>query len=155
GRGGMSLVRAGFVPLPAGAKPGFDHADTYRTGRRMYVAHIGADRVDVIDLVRREFVHSLPDLPEVAGVLIDEVGPLLFPSDRAAARVSIFRCSDEELLVQVAVGPHPNGLAYDARRRCLYMFNLGDPLGENCTVSVVAVDSLRAVAELPLPGRPR
>ena len=151
----MSLIRAGFVPLPAGAKPGFDHADTYRAGRRMYVAHIGADRVDVIDLARREFVRSLPDLPEVAGVLIDEAGDLLFTSDRAAARVSIFRCSDEELLGQVAVGPHPNGLAYDARRRCLYAFNLGEPLGENCTVSVVDVDSLRVVTELPLPGRPR
>jgi DNA-binding beta-propeller fold protein YncE len=151
----VSLVRVGFVPLPAGAKPGFDHADTYRAGRRMYVAHIGADRVDVIDLERREFVRSLPDLPEVAGVLIDEAGDLLFTSDRAAARVSIFRCSDEELLGQVAVGPHPNGLAYDARRRCLYTFKLGEPLGESCTVSVVDVESLRVVAELPLPGRPR
>ena len=152
----MSLARVGFVPLPAGAKPGFDHADTYRAGRRMYVAHIGADRVDVIDLERREFVRSLPDLPEVAGVLIDEASDLLFTSDRAAARVSIFRCSDdEELLGQVVVGPHPNGLAYDTRRRCLYTFNLGEPLGENCTVSVVDVESLHVVAELPLPGRPR
>ncbi|HET7352741.1 MAG TPA: hypothetical protein VFJ11_01670 [Gaiellaceae bacterium] len=151
----MSLARIGFVPLPAGAKPGFDHADTYRAGRRMYVAHIGADRVDVIDLECREFVRSLPNLPEVAGVLIDEAGDLLFTSDRAAARVSIFRCSDEEQLGQVAVGPHPNGLAYDARRRCLYTFNLGEPLGENCTVSVIDVGSLRVVAELPLPGRPR
>jgi DNA-binding beta-propeller fold protein YncE len=151
----VSLARVGFVPLPAGAKPGFDHADTYRAGRRMYVAHIGADRVDVIDLERREFVRSLPNLPEVAGVLIDEAGDLLFTSDRAAARVSIFRCSDEELLGQVAVGPHPNGLAYDPRRRCLYTFNLGEPLGQNCTGSVVDIESLRVVAELPLPGRPR
>jgi DNA-binding beta-propeller fold protein YncE len=55
----------------------------------------------------------------------------------------------------VAVGPHPNGLAYDAQRRCLYTFNLGEPLGENSTVSVVDVESQRVVAELPLPGRPR
>jgi DNA-binding beta-propeller fold protein YncE len=55
----------------------------------------------------------------------------------------------------VAVGPHPNGLAYDRRRRRLYSFNLGEPLGENCTASVVELDSLSAVAELPLPGRPR
>ena len=151
----MSLTRVGFVPLPAGAKQGFDHADKYRAGRRMYVAHIGADSVDVIDLERREFVRSLPNLPEVAGVLIDEAGDLLFTSDRAAARVSIFRCSDEELLGQVAVGPHPNGLAYDAGRKCLYTFNLGEPLGETCTVSVVDVESMRVAAELPLPGRPR
>ena len=59
------------------------------------------------------------------------------------------------MLGQVAVGPHPNGLAFDARRRYLYTFNLGEPLGENCTVSVVDVESLKVVTELPLPGRPR
>jgi DNA-binding beta-propeller fold protein YncE len=151
----MSLERGRFIAIPPGAKPGFDHADVYRGGGRMYVAHTGADRVDVLDCKRREFMHSLADLAAVAGVLIDEQSDLLFTSDRAAARVSVFRCSDEELLGHVAVGPHPNGLAYDVNRRQLYAFNLGEPLGENCTASVVEIDSLQVIAEFPLPGRPR
>jgi DNA-binding beta-propeller fold protein YncE len=149
----VSLVRVGFVEIPPGPKPGFDHAD--RAGRRMYVAHTGADRVEVLDCDARTFLRSLPDLPGVAGVLIDEEHDLLFTSDREAARVSIFRCSDERLLGQVEVGPHPNGLAYDRRRRRLYAFNLGEPLGEHCSASVVDLDSMQVVAELPLPGRPR
>ncbi len=151
----MSLVRAGFVPVPPGAKDGFDHADVYRAGRRMYVAHTGADRVDVLDCANRRFLRSLPDLPGVAGVLIDDEHDLLFTSDREAARVSVFRCSEEQLLGQVEVGPHPNGLAYDRRRRRLYAFNLGEPLGENSTASIVELGSMRVIAELPLPGRPR
>jgi DNA-binding beta-propeller fold protein YncE len=151
----MSLVRAGFIAIPPGEKPGFDHADTYRAGRRMYVAHTGADRVDVLDSEQRTFLRSLPDLPGVAGVLIDEAEDLLFTSDRAAARVSVFRCSDERLLGQVDVGPHPNGLAYDAKRRRLYTFNLGEPIGENCTASIVDLDTRQVTAELALTGRPR
>jgi DNA-binding beta-propeller fold protein YncE len=151
----VSLVRTGFIALPPGARPGFDHADVYRAGRRMYVAHTGADRVDVLDCEKRAFLRSLPDLPGVAGVLIDEEHDLLFTTDRDDARVSVFRCSDERVLGRVAVGPHPNGLAYDRRRRRLYAFNLGEPLGENCTASVVDLDSLQVTAELPLPGRPR
>jgi DNA-binding beta-propeller fold protein YncE len=151
----MSLDRVGFIAVPPGAKPGFDHADIYRPGRRMYVAHTGADRVDVLDCERRTFLRSLPDLPGVAGVLIDAEQDLLFTSDRAAARVSVFRCSDERKLGQMAVWPHPNGLAYDSKRWRLYSFNLGEPLGEKCTVSVVDVDSLQVIAELALPGRPR
>jgi len=151
----VSLVRVGFIPIPAGAKPGFDHADTYRAGRRMYVAHTGADRVDVLDCGERVLRRALPDLPGVAGVLIDEVDDLLFTSDRAAARVSVFRCSDEQLLGQAQVGPHPNGLAYDSKRRRLYSFNLGEPVGENCTASVVDLDSMTTVATIDLPGRPR
>jgi hypothetical protein len=151
----MSLTRVGFVPVPPGGKPGFDHADTYRPGRRMYVAHTGADRVDVLDCEAQTFLRALSDLPGVAGVLIDEEQDLLFTSDRGAARVSVFRCSDERLLGRVQVGPHPNGLAYDRRRRRLYAFNLGEPLGENCTASIVDLDSMRVIRELALPGRPR
>jgi DNA-binding beta-propeller fold protein YncE len=151
----MSLERAGFITVPTGAKAGFDHADTYRAGRRIYVAHTGADRVDVLDCERRTYLRSLPNLPGVAGVLIDQQADLLFTSDRAVARISIYRCSDEQLLGRVSVGPHPNGLAYDSMRRSLYAFNLGEPLGQNCTASIVDVDSLQAVAEVPLRGRPR
>jgi DNA-binding beta-propeller fold protein YncE len=152
----VSLERAGFVPIPPGAEPGFDHADVYRPGRRIYVAHTGANRIDVIDCESRGYLHALPfDVPGVAGVLVDAEHDLLFSSDRGCARVSVFRCSDETLLGQAGVGPHPNGLAFDARRRRLYAFNLGEPVDEGCTASVVDLDSMRVTAEFDLPGRPR
>ena len=151
----MGLVRAGFISTPPGREAGFDHADVFGPGGRMYLAHTGADRIDVLDCQERTHLRSLPGLPGVAGVLIDEEHDLLFSSDRAAARVSVFRCSSEELIARVDVGPHPNGLAYDRERRHLYSFNLGEPAGKVCTVSVVDLDSMTAVAELPLPGRPR
>ncbi len=155
----MTLVRSGFIPVPPGAKPGFDHADVYHdptTGTtRLYVAHTGVDRIDVIDCVTNTYLRALPDHPGVAGVLIANDRDLLFSSDRACARVSVYRCSDEALLGRVAVGQHPNGLAYDPRRRRLFAFNLGDPPDQDCTVSVVALDGWQVVATIPLPGRPR
>jgi DNA-binding beta-propeller fold protein YncE len=155
----MTLEHAGFVSLPPGPRAGFDHADVYVQptdgASRLYVAHTGADRIEVIDCGRREYLRSLPDLPGVAGVLIDSAQDLLFSSDRGCARASVYRCSDEKLLGRVAVGPHPNGLAYDRDRRRLIVFNLGDPPGVDSTVSVVAIDELRVVATIPLPGRPR
>ncbi len=153
----MTLVRTGFVAVPPGRAAGFDHADVWLgdSRSRLYVAHTGADRIDVIDCAARTFLRSLEDLPGVAGVLIDREHDLLFSSDRACARVSIFRCSDEAPLGHVQVGPHPNGLAYDRTRRRLYSFNLGEPLGERCTASIVDLDALAVIAELPLLGRPR
>jgi hypothetical protein len=151
----MGLERIGFVPLPPGNEAGFDHADVYVPGRLVYVAHTGANRVDVIDCATHSFVRSLPDLPGVAGVLIDEADNVLFTSDRGCARVSVFRSSNGELIGQVPVGAHPNGLAYHRTSRRLCSFNLGEPLGEGCTASVIDVDRLEVIAELPLPGRPR
>jgi DNA-binding beta-propeller fold protein YncE len=121
----------------------------------MYVAHTGADRVDVIDCATNTWLRSLPDHPGVAGVLVDSAANRLFTSDRAANRVNVYRCSDEEHLVQVETGAHPNGLAFDPARRHLYSFNLGEPLGHDCTASVVDADSGRVIATISLPGRPR
>jgi DNA-binding beta-propeller fold protein YncE len=152
----LTLVRTGFVPIPPGATPGFDHADVFPSGGRLYVAHTGADRIDVLDCASRNYLRALPEsLPGVAGVLIDSAQDLLFSSDRGADRVRVFRCSDEVLLGQAGVGSHPNELAYDRERRRLYSFNLGDPVGEGCSASVIDVDSMDLLAELPLPGRPR
>ncbi len=154
----MTLSRAGFIPIPPGREPGFDHADIYRDGAgaaRMYVAHTGADRVDVIDCAARSWLRALPDHPGVAGVLIDAGADLLFTSDRAAAQVGVYRCSDDSLLGRVAVGPRPNGLAFDPGRRRLFSFNLGEPVGENCTASVIDLDRQQVISTILLPGRPR
>ena len=120
----------------------------------MYVAHTGADRVDVLDCKRRSFLRSSRSARSGRRPDRRARRPLVHerPSRRAGERL---RCSDEQLLGQVSAGPHPNGLAYDANRRRLYAFNLGEPLGENCTASIVEVDSLQVIAEFPLPGRPR
>jgi len=149
------LEQLGFIEVPAGAEPGFDHADVHLDSGLLYVAHTGADRIDVIDCHTDTYLRTLSDLPGVAGVLIDSASDLLFSSDRGAARVSIFRCSNEAVLSKVEVGPHPNGLAYDPGRRCLFTFCLGEPPGTDCTVSVVDVDHGEVVAGLSLPGRPR
>ena len=153
----MSLEPVGFIALPGGVRTGFDHADTYLdpTGSRLYVAHTATNAIDVVDCASNAYLRSIPDLPGVAGVLIDSARDLLFTSDRAAARVSWFRCSDERLLGRVEVGPRPNGLAFDTRRRHLYSFNLGEPAGTDCTASVVSLDERRVIQTIVLPGRPR
>ncbi len=154
----MGLARTGFITVPPGARPGFDHADVYRDGAgaaRLYVARTGADRVEVIDCMTSSYLRSLPDHPGVAGILVHARQDLLFTSDRDAARVSVYRCSDEQPLARIEVGAHPYGPAYDPARRRLLAFNLGEPPGHNCTASVIDLDSSRVVSTIALPGRPR
>jgi DNA-binding beta-propeller fold protein YncE len=154
----VTLTKAGFIPIPPGAGRGFDHADTYygtADGGRIYVAHTGADRVDVIDCTSRTWLRALAGHPGVAGVLVDADADVLLSSDRAAARVSMYRCSDETLLGRVPVGEHPNGLAFDPGRGRLFCFNLGEPAGHNCTTSVIDVSRQQVLTTIPLPGRPR
>jgi len=85
----------------------------------------------VLDCEQQTFLHSLSDLPGVVGVLVDEEHHLLFTSDRAAARVSVFGepgvvCSfDSEqpaLLetVETERGAHTTG--WDPIDQCLHVF---------------------------------
>ena len=153
----MPLIRSGFIAIPPGPRPGFDHADVYLdpAASRLYVAHTGADQVDVIDCQDARYLRSLPGHAGVAGVLIDTEQDLLFTSDRGAGQVCVYRCSDESLLARIAVGPRPNGLAFDRSRGRLFSFNLGEPIGENCTASVADLAVGEVIATIQLPGRPR
>src|SRR5438093_13071181 len=121
----------------------------------MYRARTGARGIAVLDCRTGRYLEAIPDLPGVAGVLIDSGQDLLFTSDRAAGRVSLFRCSDQSLLGRVPVGARPNALAYDRRSRRLFCFNLGEPVGTSCTASVVSIDERRVTTTIDLPGRPR
>ena len=59
-----TLVRSGFLPVPPGAKPGFDHADVYHDHMmgttRLYVAHTGANRIDVIASATNTYLCPCP-----------------------------------------------------------------------------------------------
>ena len=56
----------------------------------------------------------------------------------------------------MAVGIHPNGLAYDPCRNLLLAANVGDPAVPNSfTVSMVDVDRRTMIADFAVPGRTR
>ncbi len=153
----MTLRRVGETAVPRGQKPGFDHADVYtkNPASRMYVAHTGADRVDVFDCAGAKYLHALEGHPGVAGVLIDSDRNVLLTTDRGSARLSYFRVADETLTAQVAVGRRPNGVAFDARRMRAYTFDIGDPPGVGCTATSVDLATSAVLATIALPGRPR
>jgi DNA-binding beta-propeller fold protein YncE len=153
----MSLVRTGFVPVPPGPTTGFDHADVWlgEDGSRMYVAHTGADRVDVLDCHGRTFLRSLPGLPGVAGVLIDEDHDLLFTSEPRCCprqRLSVLR---RAIARACRCWAPPKRSRLRAESPASLSFNLGEPIGEHCSASVIDLGSLEVMGEVPRPGRTR
>ena len=153
----MGLRLTGHVELPAhlGAG-GFDHAAIDPRTDRLYVAHTANDAVDVIDCAGGVHVGSIGDLPAVAGVLVAEAQGLAFTSNRGEDTIGIFRPGADETVVKVAVGVHPNGLAFDPARGTLIAANVGEPARPgSCTLSVVDVAGRTMRAAVPVPGRTR
>lgn len=153
----MALEQRGYVPLPAHTgRGGFDHAAVHHAGGRLYVAHTANDALDVIDCRTGRYVHSVPDLPGVAGALVCEEQDLLFTSNRREHTVGIFSAPEVRLLGKVRVGLGPNGLAYDPGRGRLLAANVGDDaVPGSHTVSIVDVKTRTLIGSVPVAGRTR
>jgi DNA-binding beta-propeller fold protein YncE len=153
----MTLRYQTTIDLPAHRTPGgFDHAAVHRARARLYVAHTANDAIEVIDCATDRYLYAIPNLMGVAGALVSEERNLAFTSNRGENTVSIFTPDVEADLVKVAVGLHPNGLAYDPGRHLLVVANVGDPaLPQSATVSIVDVAAHAMIASVLMPGRTR
>jgi hypothetical protein len=66
----MSLKPIGIIEIPDAAGSEFDHA-AFDPARRVFVAHTGRNRIEVIDHDAGNHIATLPGFPEAAGVVAD------------------------------------------------------------------------------------
>ena len=153
----MSLKTIGFIDLPENIQPGgFDHAAIHARTNRVYVAHTINDTIDIIDGANDVYFSSIPDLTGAAGVLVSDELNLGFTSNRGENSVGVFKPLDEQELVKIPVGIHPNGLAFDSKRGYLLAANVGDPeISGSYTVSIVDIQKRKMIHDVNVPGRTR
>jgi DNA-binding beta-propeller fold protein YncE len=112
--------------------------------------------VDVIDSRNEKYLHSIPDLPGVAGVLVSNENDLVFTSNRGEKTVGLFPHGAEKKLEKVRVGGSPNGMAFAPSRDMLLVANVSkqdDPAP--ITVSIVETRKKILTADIIVPGRTR
>jgi len=153
----MTLQPITTIDLPGHIQPGgFDHAAVHAGTDRLYVAHTINDSLDMIDCATDRYLASITALPGVAGVLVSDPRGLVFTSNRLENKVGIFIPGAEQNVVKVAVGIHPNGLAFDPQRGLLLVANVGSPdIPGSFTLSIVDVEKRKMIHSIPVPGRTR
>lgn len=162
----MLLLR-GYVDLPPpGRSQGtsaFDHGDVHRTTGQVYVAHTAANTVEVIDGERGVHVGTIPGCPKGSGVLCAQEDGLVFAAARGGARVLVIATqlitlqaetsSATAVVREVAVGPQPNGLAWDPQHRRLLVADVQENSAR--LLDPLIAPQGRTLATTDLPGRPR
>lgn len=151
------LRHVGYIALPEHRGTGaFDHAATHAASGHVYVAHTANDAVDVFDPTSGRHLFAIPDLPGVAGLLVSDESKLVITSNRAENTIGIFAPGSDPRVLKVAVGVHPNGLAYDPGRGLILVANVGDPeIPNSYTLSVVDIEAQAMRAEIRVPGKTR
>lgn len=155
------LRLTGHVELPPHkGKGGFDHAAVHAATGHVYVGHTANDAVDVFDPASGRYLHSVTDLPGVAGAFVSDVDQLVLTTNRAADTIGVFAPlampGRDPVVRRLGVGVRPNGIAYDPGRRLVLAANVGDPsVAGSHTLSMVALDGSSGRREIPVSGRTR
>src|SRR5262249_32849053 len=104
----MALKTIATIEIPDAAGSSFDHGAFDPATRRIFIAHTGRDRVEVIE---RDGAHvaTLPGFPEAAGVVAD--GAEVLVTNRGAASVAWIDARTMKTRSVVDTGPRPNGVA--------------------------------------------
>jgi len=118
------------VPLP-GSPSRFDDQDVDPAGRRLYLAHLGASRIDVLDLQTLHVVGQIDGVGSVHGVRVAPDLGRLYASATATNEVLTIDPRPLTVLARTPTGPYPDGIAYDPTDRKVYV---SDETGSDETV---------------------
>ncbi len=144
----MYLEEVGRIDLPHGGSGDYDHADVHRSTGRVFLANTELGQVEVLDGLGGRYLTSLPGCPGASGVVL--AGERVVAAARGTGEVLVIDPAIAEVVHRFAVGPAPNGLAWDHVRGQLLVADTSD-----FTARVFDLDHGREIAERQLPGRPR
>lgn len=146
----MPLTLVGSIGLPPHPSGGFDHGDVHHATGRVFVAHTATATVEIIDGERLAHRGTIPGCPEASGVVCAQEEGWVFAAARGAGKVLVIEATSGDVIEDIVVGPKPNGLAWDPRRKRLLVADVQDVRARLVDPSAGSV-----VADAQLPGRPR
>jgi DNA-binding beta-propeller fold protein YncE len=98
-----------------------DHLAVDVTGRRLFVAALGNNTVEVIDLSNGTRVSSLKGVKEPQGLAYVPAAQRLFAAGRSDGALSIFDTQKLSLLNAVPLGGNADNIRYDAGKNEIYV----------------------------------
>ncbi len=99
------------LPL-AGGSSRFDYLSLDPTRDRLYLAHLGADLVSVVDVRRRVVLADVRGIPAPHGVLVVPALGRVFASATAAHQLVALDAATYRVLARAPAGQFPDGIAY-------------------------------------------
>lgn len=135
----LTLVRD--IPLTEKAER-FDYQWVDETRSRLYIAHLGADALLVLDLADGKVRGRVKGLPSVHGVVGAPERHRIFATVTGEKTLAIIDDRSYAVLARVPAGEYPNGLTYVPRAGKVYVSN-------NTGVGIGVVDVIKQRA---LPG---
>ncbi len=141
-----TLVPAGTIDLP-GVEGRIDHLAIDLARQRLFVAALGNDSVEVLDLQAGAVARSLP-ASEPQGILYLSDCDRMIVANGRAGTCEVFAGDTLERVATVEVGDDPDNLRYDPRTKRVYV-----AYGEGA-LGILHAEAWKLVDLIPLAGHP-
>lgn len=131
GQAGASepLKLEGTIPM-ADVQGRIDHVSIDVSGQRLFVAALGNNSLEVIDLKEKKRVHSIPGLAEPQGIAYIPTSNLLFVANGKDGTVRAFDASSWRMLNSIPFGDDADNLRLDPNNDHIWVGYGGGALGE-------------------------
>src|SRR5215216_1370103 len=144
----LSQVQSIQLPNVAGR---IDHLVLDSEGARLFVAPLGDNTVEVIDLEAGNRTDEIKNLQEPQGVVYVPESNKLLATNGEGDTLDIYDGKSLTLLDRVVLGDDPDNVRYDATTGDAYV---GYGTGNSSALGVVDVDDGTKVADIKLSGHP-
>jgi len=134
------------VPLPGPASR-FDYASLDDTRARLYIAHLGAGTVLVVDTRALRVIAEIPQVAQVHGVLVIPALGRVYATATGTNEVVAIDEATNRIIARMPDGTYPDGLAYDPVTDMVFV---SDEAGG--TDAVIDVSANRVVRRIDLGG---
>jgi YVTN family beta-propeller protein len=148
--GTSALSQTQSIPLP-GVEGRIDHMVIDSQGGRLFVATLGNNTVEVIDLTAGKVTDEIKNLKEPQGVAYVPQGNKLLVTNGQGNTLDIYDAQSLALLNQVSLGEDTDNVRYDASSGYAYV---GYGTGNDSALGVVDVGTATKVADIKLSGHP-
>ena len=121
----LPLRQVADIRLP-GTASRFDYQDIDPEARRLYLAHLGASQVQVIDIDRLEPSGSVSGIRDVHGVTVAPDLGRVFATATGTDQLVAIDTKTLGVIYRVPTGRFPDGVAYDPVHRLVAVSNKDD-----------------------------
>jgi len=128
-----------------------DHLALDLVRRRLFVAALGNDSVEVVDLRGGVHEKSLKGFSEPRGVLVLDPEDRILVTNGGTGALDVIDGDKLEKVASVAIGPDADNLRHDPRAK-LVVAGFGE--GEHGGLAIVDTTGWKVVAKIPLGGHP-
>jgi DNA-binding beta-propeller fold protein YncE len=125
----------------------FDYTALDAGRGRLFIAHMGAGELIDVDIHAHAVVRTLPDLPDVHGVIVVPDKHSVYATATGRNELVAIDEDSGQVIFRAATDTYPDGLAYDPIRRAVWTTN--ESAG---TETVIDADTGAVRATVPLGG---